>query len=101
MQARRGGGLDYIALHDVPGPSGLRGEQPDEAARLENGLRVDQQIGEVVVVRTAPRDDRIGHRPVILVLEFGSHMSLDCGSKPLVHVVVPAEFLNYLAWLEA
>ena len=95
----RSGILD-VARFDVTGAPRLRREQPDDAALDEVGQGVDQPVDQVAVTVTPPVDDAVDDVLDVLVRKVRTDDGFELCAQVVVHVLVVAEFLQYLSRLE-
>ncbi len=77
------------------------GEHPDDAVIGQRRDRVHQPVDEVAVVVAPPQQHHVDDLVGVLVEQLAAARVLDIGPDVVVDVVVPAQFLHDLIFLDA
>ena len=104
MHTGSAGSLLHVRGGNGPGRTSLGGEHPDHAVAVEVGLRVHQDVSQVVdvtVVIAPPHDRGVGYVLIVLIDQLGTGQRLGGRAELVVDVVVVTELLDDEAGGEA
>jgi len=85
----------------MPVPARLRREQHDVAAVGELGFRIYERVDEITIPVAPPEQNTVYYAVKVLIDELGALQGHDGITQRLVYVVVIANLLHHVAWLDA
>jgi hypothetical protein len=81
--------------------AGFGCDHPDHAVVSQGGDGVHQAVDEIAVVITPPQQDDVDHLVGVFVEQLTAARVLDVGPDVVVGVLVPAQLLHNLIFLDA